>query len=94
MNDEFDNPDNIFCPICEELVLNVDSFEEDEICEHTIFIATNEGGFEFIHDDFSQIINNSFHGNLEDYLDNLPIESLKIEHCLMHDSYYGFVNTK
>jgi len=36
----------LFCPFCGKKV--IDPEQEFDECEHTLFIATNEGGFEFI----------------------------------------------
>lgn len=36
----------LFCPFCGKKV--IDPEQEFDECEHTLFVATNEGGFEFI----------------------------------------------
>jgi hypothetical protein len=51
-SDIYDDPDNVLCLFCNSLIFYTNSFEEEEICEHTVFIATQEAGFEFIRNDY------------------------------------------
>ena len=54
----------ICCPFCNQLIVNLDDTDFDdteissdyELCEHTIFIATDEG-FEFKSDKINKILN-------------------------------------
>ena len=72
--------ENVVCPFCDEVIHERDGeITEWDVCEHTVFLATNEGGFEYVRNDMKDLINNeSARGSFDSYTDNLPIEGVRI----------------
>jgi len=62
----------LFCPFCGKIVVNPD--KQSQECEHTLFIATIEGGFEHISPKIS--INENYDSDEEITLDEY-IETLE-----------------
>ena len=51
--------ENVVCPFCNEVVHErAGEIVEWDVCKHTVFLATSEGGFEYIRDDMKSFISN------------------------------------
>jgi hypothetical protein len=76
-NKEIANTEDIVCPYCKETIVKWEGVDY-KICEHTIFIATDEG-FEYIRDDVKRIIKEDRNGGSYDsYTARLPINGIRI----------------
>lgn len=97
-NIEIDNSENIICPYCNAVLADKEEPEGFEVCEHTIFVATDHG-FEFVREDYQAIINDENRiqkkQNYDTYTSNLEIEGIRIADYVPAPSfmgaYWGFV---
>jgi hypothetical protein len=70
--------DDIICPYCQEILVDADEDDEYRICEHTIYVATNVGGFQYVHNDFK--ILGDLESNYDEYFEmmcDLQIEGTR-----------------
>ena len=57
------------CPVCNKKIYDEESVSET-FCNHTLFIATNEGGFEFCDDRVKNDLNIPLNEDINEYIEN------------------------
>lgn len=91
-----DDTENVVCPYCKHIVLNNEECQPYDDCEHVIFIATNEGGFEDIDTPYPERFNNSVQGDIDELTNCDDIDGIRIELDSLSGltAYYGFEKPK
>jgi hypothetical protein len=93
-NIELDYSEDLSCPFCEKVLLKYPAEEQFETCEHTIFVATDEG-FEYVREDMKEEIIKKKGIGLDEYTLGLPIEGIRISQYApspsLFGAYWGFV---
>jgi len=94
-NREIRYSEDIVCPFCKKTLLNKEIVADYETCEHTIFVATDDG-FEYIRDDMKSIINEDVDESYDSYTAQLPINGIRIADYppppALLGAYWGFID--
>jgi hypothetical protein len=86
---EIDSSENIVCPFCKSVLLDKQSEDDYQTCDHTIFIATDDG-FEYIREDMTEIINEDYSDDdIDTYTSGLKINAIRIADYMPAPSFYG-----
>jgi hypothetical protein len=80
--------ESIVCPFCDALLLDYDEAEPYEVCPHTIFVSTG-AGFEYIREDFKDLINRDPRGSFDAYTSNLAIDGIRLVRYAPAPSFFG-----
>lgn len=87
---------DIICPYCQHAVLIHEACSPPDPCQHVIFIATNEAGFEDIETPYPERFNNRVKGEIDDLTNCADIEGTRIvqEDFSGIKAYFGFEKPK
>jgi hypothetical protein len=88
--------ENIVCPFCHFVLVNFEELEEVSHCDHTIFIATDDG-WEYQSEKYVFILGKESDGSIDQFTSELKIPDL-IKYAQYNPApsyfgaYFGFLN--
>jgi hypothetical protein len=92
---EIDHSEDILCPYCKVILVNQEEEVDFQLCEHTIFVASDYG-FEYVREDYEHICSLDLDAsNIDSFTKNLPVNGIRLVQYSsppgLLGAYWGFV---